>query len=159
MRPIWLHRARQSASEGTVGHIRSRGEFHEALRSSQEATTTHQVNYHEDPKAFRECKGGCRWSPEALVRSPGRLPRSHPASCHQAIRRLPRAVLGRGCAGPELTTGWPDATTGLSSRLPRSHSAACHEAIRPLTIQVCRRMIIFAEPLIAIQLWHSTNEY
>ena len=29
MRPNWLHRASQSASEGTVGHIRSRGEFHE----------------------------------------------------------------------------------------------------------------------------------
>ena len=30
MRPNWLHRASQSASEGPVGHIRSRGEFHEA---------------------------------------------------------------------------------------------------------------------------------
>ena len=30
MRPNWLHRASQSASEGTAGHIRSRGEFHEA---------------------------------------------------------------------------------------------------------------------------------
>ena len=29
MRPIWLHRASQSASEGPAGHIHSRGEFHE----------------------------------------------------------------------------------------------------------------------------------
>ena len=30
MRPNWLHRASRSASEGPVGHLRSRGEFHEA---------------------------------------------------------------------------------------------------------------------------------
>ena len=30
MRPNWLHRASQSASEGPVVYIRSRGEFHEA---------------------------------------------------------------------------------------------------------------------------------
>ena len=30
MRPNWLHRASRSASEGPVGHICSRGEFHEA---------------------------------------------------------------------------------------------------------------------------------
>ena len=29
MRPNWLHRASQSASEGPVVYIRSRGEFHE----------------------------------------------------------------------------------------------------------------------------------
>ena len=32
MRPNWLHRACQSASEGPVGHIRSPGEFHEPPR-------------------------------------------------------------------------------------------------------------------------------
>ena len=35
MRPIWLHRASQSASEGPVVYIRSRGEFHEAAKLHQ----------------------------------------------------------------------------------------------------------------------------
>ena len=30
MRSNWLHRASRSASEGTVGHIGPRGEYHEA---------------------------------------------------------------------------------------------------------------------------------
>ena len=62
MRPNWLHRASRSASEGPVGHICSRGEFHEAPGGNRES----RGNLSEAP-------GVNRGPPENLSEAPGLL--------------------------------------------------------------------------------------
>ena len=62
MRPNWLHRASRSASEGPVGHLRSRGEFHEAPAVNREP----RGNLSEAP-------GVNRGPPENLSEAPGLL--------------------------------------------------------------------------------------
>ena len=62
MRPNWLHRASRSASEGPVGHICSRGEFHEAPGGNRES----RGNLSEAP-------GVNRGPPETFHEAPGLL--------------------------------------------------------------------------------------
>ena len=62
MRLNWLHRASRSASEGPVGHICSRGEFHEAPGGNRES----RGNLSEAP-------GVNRGPPENLSEAPGLL--------------------------------------------------------------------------------------
>ena len=59
MRPNWLHRASQSASEGTVGHIGPRGEYHEAPGSDSEPSGNLARSSRKQQRTFREPSSFC----------------------------------------------------------------------------------------------------
>ena len=85
MRPNWLHRASQSASEGLVGHIRSRGEFHEAPGGKREPTCRN----HEAPGVNCEPPGSPPRSAPKPPTRPGSSPRS-PCPLRQVGERSER---------------------------------------------------------------------
>ena len=121
MRPIWLHRARQSASEGTVGHIRSRGEFHEAAKRQKRSRKT----------ALRQGSG-------------------HSEAAKQQKRSGKAANTGKPGAvkmarlNPKPTRGWRSRQTAPSARFGRARR--CKAGERVFRTGLCKRLGSDSDP-------------